>query len=76
MRLLAGSSLWDEVEKMLIPADVPRYGDVVLSSFKDMGQVVGFADPPVFWLRAQMGVVPVDMSLAVKVLRCPQPSHS
>lgn len=75
-RLLAGSSLWAEAEKRLEPTASPQVGDIVLSSFLGMGQVVGVADPPVFWLRAQRGVVPVDMCLAVKVLRCPKPSRS
>lgn len=48
-------------------------GDIVLSSFRDMGEVLGVADPPVFWLRGDRGFMPVELNLALKCWRCRKP---
>ena len=48
-------------------------GDVVLSVFRETGPILGVADPPVFWLRAPAGYIPVEMTLALRVWPCRKP---
>lgn len=72
--LLAESDLASRVAALLGPHRDPREaerGDIVLTAFEGVGQVVGVADPPLFWLRSERGLVPVEMNLAVKVYPCP-----
>lgn len=45
-------------------------GDVVLATFADSGEILGVAEPPVFWLRAARGYVPIELSLALRVWPC------
>lgn len=65
-------SLRNLVEQQMgetVPPQDARVGDVVLASFS-MGEVVGVADPPVFWVRADNGFVPVSLELALGVWPC------
>ena len=49
-------------------------GDVVLTSFKDTGPMLGVADPRGFWIRGMHGgFAPLDLELAIKVWPCRQP---
>lgn len=75
IELLAEADLASRVEALLGRPISPQdavMGDIVLTAFEGVGQVVGVADPPVFWLRGENRVVPVEMNLAVKVYRCPR----
>ena len=47
-----------------------QIGDTVYATFATIGEVVGVADPPGFWLLAQSGFVPLELSLAKGVWPC------
>ena len=75
-KILRGSTLGGMAENVLgepVHPSQAQYGDIVLSAFIDRGQVLGIADPPVFWLKGESGLIPVEMNLAIKVFRCRRP---
>lgn len=48
-----------------------QLGDIVLTTFRDYGEMLGVVDPPGFWLLANGGgFVPVKLSFALRVWAC------
>lgn len=45
-------------------------GDIVLTCFKEHGQMLGVADPMGFWLRGRKDLVPVELTFAIEVWPC------
>lgn len=46
-------------------------GDIVLTAFPEQGEVLGVADPPLFWVRGKDGgFIPLSLDLAVGVWPC------
>lgn len=75
LRLIrAAGSLEEAVTAALgppVPVVEAELGDTVLTSFKDTGPVLGVADPPYFWLRAERSsFMPIRLDLALKVWPC------
>ena len=52
-------------------ATTVEYGDIVLTAFAEYGEMLGVADPPVFWIKTDMGIMAIDMTLAIGVFKCP-----
>lgn len=52
------------------PPETAGFGDIALAAFPEQGEVLGVADPPVFWLRAEGGFMPVELTLATGVWPC------
>jgi hypothetical protein len=53
-----------------VPVVEAEIGDIVLATFRATGEILGVADPPIFWLRKDSGFLPVDLDLALRVWKC------
>jgi hypothetical protein len=73
--LLAASSLSERFQAGLdeiAPSEAPA-GAVVTARFRGVGEICGVVVGRVFWVKASVGRVPVDMSLASRAFRCRKP---
>lgn len=77
LRLIAAGGGLDELVSAVLPPAIhlkdAQIGDIVLTSFRDTGPMLGVADPRIFWiLDARGGFVPLDLEFAIKVWPCRQ----